>query len=474
MLRKLLRDSAALSLSQVVANVAAFLLAWFIARGMGGESYGIFAAAYALATALAMVADSGVRLALIREVARQPEHWRRLMRHAVVVSFSIALLLALIALLTIVWREGFSDAQQLRAWLLAFALLWVEMRILSGVLAGRGLFVEVGICTAAERLGGALVVGALVFLWHGSLLWLAIGLCIWELVVVLSLLRWLLIQPWPTAPADLSAWRFFRLAIPFGLAGIGAGILGKLDLIVLGFQQAPGPVGYYAAGQTLALLALFAVIALSSAMFPSLVEMARDGRHEEARGLLMPALGTSVLFMLTLASLLVAGAPYWLGWIYGGEFSSGAPWLALFAIAAVFPTLGSLFGSVVSAWGWQGRWARVTLISLVVAAPLFLLAGRLFGIPGVAACAVLAQLIPVLMIWLWLCRAQLVSDTAWMLKLLMVQSLMGAAVFWLGIGNPLLWLLLPAVPLMLVASGVCRRAWISRVFALLASGQRTA
>ncbi|HXH64701.1 MAG TPA: oligosaccharide flippase family protein, partial [Mariprofundaceae bacterium] len=372
MMHRLFRDSTALFLSQIVANIAAFLMAWAIARGMGDAQYGIFAAAYALATALASVADSGVRLALIREVARQPGHWRRLLRYAVIVSFCLGALLAVSAVLAIVLREGFSDVQRLRIVLLGFALLWVEMRILSGVLSGRGMFVPVGVWTAAERLGGALIAGASVFVFHAGLVWLATGLCVWESVVVLALWRWMFRQGWPAADAvDLSAWRFFRLAIPFGLAGIAGGVLARLDLIMLGFQQPPRAVGYYAAGQTLSLLALFAVIALSSAMYPSLTEMARDGRDEDARGLLMPALGTSMLLILSFASVLIAGAPRWLGWVYGGPFAAGAPWLALFAIAAVFPTLGSLFGSVVSAWGWQARWAKVVAVTLALAAPLF-------------------------------------------------------------------------------------------------------
>lgn len=475
MIRKLFRDSTALSLSQIVANIAAFLLAWFIARGMGGEAYGTFAAAYALATALATVADSGVRLALIRETARASEHWRGLLKYAATVSFVIGAALATIVLLAIVAREGFSDAQQLRILLLIYALLWVEVRILTGVLSGRGLFVPVGIWSAIERLGGALVVGLLVFAVHAGLSWIALGLCIWEAALILALLRWIFRQGWPTsAVAGMSGWSFFRLAIPFGIAGIGAGVLGKLDMIVLGFQQAPGPVGHYAAGQTLSLLALFAVIALSSAMFPALTEMARDGRHVEARSLLMPAMGTSVLLILTFAAVLIAAAPFWLGLIYGDEYRSGAPWLVLFAIAAVFPTLGSLFGSVVSAWGWQGRWARVVIAMLLLAVPLFWLSGKQWGLPGVAACAVLAQLIPVLVIWIWLCRAGLVTDRWWIGKLGAIQLAMGGAVVWLGIGHPWLWLLPLIVPVLLLTSGICRWVWVSRLLELLASGRRTA
>jgi len=474
MIRKLFRDSSALFFSQIVANIAAFSISWSIARGMGGEAYGIFAAAYALATALATIADSGVRLALIREVARSPHSWQTMLRHSLIVSLLTGLLLAVAVVLVIVLREGFSDAQQLRIWLLVFALLWIELRILTGVLAGRGQFVALGVWSATERMGGAIVIGTMVFLLSASLMWLAIGLCVWEGIVVLALAGWILKQRWPARPATITGWGFFRLAIPFGLAGIGTGILGKLDLIVLGFQQAPQSIGYYAAAQTLALAALFAVIALSSAMFPSLAEMARDGTVDEARSLLMPAMGNSMLLIMTLASVLIAGASHWLGWIYGAEFSNGAPWLVLFALTAAFPAIGTLFGSVVSAWGWQGRWARVVVMMLFIATPLFWFAGNRFGIPGVAVCAILVQFAPVLVIWRWICLAGLSSDTLWIFKVVMVQAVIGVLVVWLGIGHPLLWLLPLAVPAMLVAGGICRWNWFSRALALLVSGRRTA
>lgn len=474
MIRKLFKDSSALFISQVVANIAAFLMSWSIARGMGGKDYGVFAAAYALATALATLADSGVRLALIREVARSPHSWRTLLRHGLIVSLLAGFFLAAAVVLLVVLREGFSDAQQLRIWLLVYALFWIEFRMLSGVLAGRGQFVAVGIWSAAERMGGAILIGIMVFVLSAGLTWLAIGFCAWEATVVVALARWMLRQGWPARPAPMTGWFFFRLAIPFGVAGIGTSILGKLDLIVLGFQQAPQLIGYYAAAQTLALAVLFAVISLSSAMFPSLAEMARDGSVDEARRLLMPAMGNSMLLIMSLASVLIAGAPHWLGWIYGAEFSNGAPWLVLFALAAVFPAMGTLFGSVVSAWGWQGRWARVVVVMLLLAAPLFWLAGKRFGIPGVAACAVLVQFVPLLVIWRWMCLSGLSSDPLWILKVVAVQASIGGLVVWLGIGHPLLWLLPLVVPVMVVAGGICRWIWFRRVLASLVFGRRIA
>jgi len=120
--RQVLHGSTALAAAQVTANLAAFLLSWSVARGMGDVAYGQFAAAYALATSIAALADSGIRVTLIREVARHAEGWCRLLRHALLISGALAILVSAGFFVVVSIREA-ADEQALRLWLLVFALL---------------------------------------------------------------------------------------------------------------------------------------------------------------------------------------------------------------------------------------------------------------------------------------------------------------------------------------------------------------
>ena len=151
-----------MTVAQAIANVAAFAIAWSVARGMGDVAYGIFAAAYALATSVASLADSGVRMALIREIARSPSSWKRLWFYALVISALLAIAVSLVFAVLILLEES-ASSQELRLWLLGYALLWTSMRITLGVPAGQQKLVSVAVWGAVERTAGAVLVAWLAF-----------------------------------------------------------------------------------------------------------------------------------------------------------------------------------------------------------------------------------------------------------------------------------------------------------------------
>lgn len=458
----MVHGTTALAIMQVVANIASFIVAWSVARGMGDASYGIFATAYALATSVATLADSGVRLTLIREVAHEPRAWLQLLRHAMLISSVLAVLVAIGFLAMILVKEPI-HGQQLRIWLLGYALIWTGFRIVLGVLAGRNRLVVVGMWGVGERLGGAVVVAFWAFSGSASLMHIAESLVVLEAVVFFALLLWVFSQSWPRKKTTISMVYFGRIALPFGVSAAMHAVLGRMDLVVLGFQQSPQTAAHYAVGQALPLFSLFAVTALGSAMFPSLTQLARDDQHDHARSMLMPAMGLSVLLILTGGAVLIAGAPLWLGWIYGESYTQGAIWLELFALAAVFPALGSLLGAGISAWGWQSRWAKLVSLVTAVAIPAFWVLGSEFGPWGVALVSVAVQIFLTLMAWHWLTQAGL-TDRIWIMKVLAIQGFLGIYMLVFGVGHPALWLLPILAPTLILLSGVCRSEWVRRAF----------
>jgi len=449
--------------AQVAANGAAFLLAWSVARGMGEAAYGQFAAAYALAVSIAALADSGVRVTLIREVARQPGAWKALLRNALAISMLLAVIVAIGFFLLVAIKES-PHAQGLRLWLLLFALLWTGMRILLGVPAGHQRLVSVAVWGAVERIGGALLVTALVFLTDVGVLGLAQGLCFWEAGVLLAVWLWVHNRIQTT---DSEAGRplipFVKLAIPFGVAAAVQSVLGKFDLIILGFQQEPGVVGHYAAAQLLALAGVFLGMAAANALFPSLSGLAKEKDVEQARALLEPALGLMGLMMIVVASVLACMASPLLAWIYGESFSQGGPWLVLFALASPFAAVGAVAGSVIGAWGFQSRWMKVLLFLFPLIVTSYWLLGSWLGMWGVAATNVLVQVLLMGIAWLWFSGAGLVSR-GWLPKLLLIQCLTG--IYIMMVDGWLLFLA-PCLAVGLVFSmGVCKLQWTTALLRL--------
>ncbi len=464
--RQAMRGSAAMMIAQVIANIASFIMVWAVARGMGDAAYGIFAAAYALATSVASLADSGVRMALIREVARSPMLWHKLWLYAMAISLMLAVVVSLGFIAVILLEEELAS-QSLRIWLLGYALLWTMMRITLGVSAGHQRLIAVAMWGAFERLASATLILWLVFLEKSTLLDLAQGLLILELIVFALLVIWIFGQHWPYCSGQeehMTAISFAKTALPFGVSAAAFAILGRLDVIVLGFQQPPDVIGHYAAAQLLAMIGVFIGVSVSSALFPALSQVAKSKDVEQLRRLVRPAMGLLTLIMVCLAMLLSTTSTWLLSYIYGIEYMEGAPWLILFALATPFVAINSMIGAVIGAWGWQGRWAKVLWLLLPVTVIMYGVMGSFFGVWGVALVSVTAQFVMVIIPWTWM-NAEGMVDGLWLVRLSGLMLLL-ALMFWFVPGD-LYWLSVPLSIIGVFVLSVCKLSWISKAFRVI-------
>lgn len=448
--------------AQAMANMASFVIAWAVARGMGDAAYGVFAAAYALATSVASLADSGVRVALIREVARTPLSWKSLWFYALLTSTALAIIVSF-AFSVVILLEESAASQALRLWLLGYALLWTGMRISLGVPAGQHRLVAVAVWGAVERIGSAVVVGCIAFFTDASVLQLAQGLCLFELLVLVSVVVWIWMQPWPATSSPMSSFGFTKLALPFGVAAAAQALIGRMDLIVLGFQQAPDVVGHYAAAQLLALAGIFVGVTVAGSLFPALSHLGKKDDVAQARQLIEPAIGLLALVMVLISMTLGVFSESILQLVYGQEFVAGKLWLMLFALLAPFMAVGSMTGAVIGAWGWQGRWARLLWIIVMVVAPSYWLLGSWLGIWGVIAVSAVNQLVMVLFAWHWMSQATLV-DLFWLFRLLVLMLVSGLLLMLPGVWH---WFALPLSVIGVFMFGLCKTSWLGTALRLV-------
>ncbi|MFH1536964.1 MAG: flippase [Patescibacteria group bacterium] len=86
MIRRILGNTIWISLSQGIGKLAAFILLIFIARYLGDEMYGKFSFAMSLVGILVVVADFGMGVLLIREVARKKELTKKYLENILVLK----------------------------------------------------------------------------------------------------------------------------------------------------------------------------------------------------------------------------------------------------------------------------------------------------------------------------------------------------------------------------------------------------
>ncbi len=460
--RKILKGSSAIAVAQLIANFSAFLLPWAIARGMGESDYGLYATAYALAVSLAAIADTGIRVTLIREVSLMPMLWKFLVKYALLTSMGVACLVILVFLATTFMQDESTVATQLRFWLLGYALLWTAMRISLGVVVGHQQLVASAVWGSIERLGGTILVILIAFSPSADLILIAKQLLFWELLVLVVLWWWMLKQPWESSPeSSVSFMDFAKAAVPFGVAAVATGLLSRMDLVILGFQKKPEEIASYAAGQTLSLILVFVGISIASTLFPMISSLNKEKNVAQARKLIEPSIALLALIMLLSGTFISAGAQLWMTWIYGENFSDGAKWLILYAMMSPLYALGAVIGSVVSAWGWQPKAARWAIGALLLATPMYWLMGQWFGMSGIVFCVMLTQLILTHRAWTWMVRDHLVSDGWWFLKLVALQLLLGTAI--LATPGWWDWLYVPLALLGAIVFGVCKLVWLKKL-----------
>jgi len=459
--RKILKGSSAIAAAQMVANLSAFLLPWAIARGMGESSYGLYVTAYALAASLAMMADTGIRVTLIREVSRTPEIWKSLVKYALIISLVLACLVTLAFSVTVIMKDEGAVATQLRFWLFGYALLWTGMRISLGVVVGHQQLVASAVWGSLERLGGMVLVMLTVFDSAPSLIMVAQELLLWELFVLAVLWWWILRQHWEIAhkrPPTLMA--FTRAALPFGLAAVASALLSRLDLIILGFQQRPENVAMYAAGQALSMALVFVGVSVASALFPMMSSLGKEKNSEAARALIEPSVSLLALIMLVSGTFIAAGAEIWMSWIYGESFSQGSKWLVLYAMMSPVYAIGAVNGAVIAAWGRQPIYARWSVGALLIAGPIYWMVSQWLGMEGVAFCVIATQLVMTWRAWAWMVEDGLVGDRWWIIKLLLLQLMLVGGIT--VSSDTWDWLFVLIAPVGAVLLGVCRWYWLKR------------
>ena len=462
MAEKVLKGSSAIATAQMIANLSAFLLPWAIARGMGESEYGLYATAYALAVSLAAIADTGIRVTLIREISRAPELWKSLVKYALLISVALAFLVALMFAVVVIMQDESASTTELRFWLFGYALLWTGMRISLGVAVGHQRLVASAVWGSLERLGGTVVVIITVFTTNTDLVYIAQELLIWELFVLVVLWIWIFRQPWEfTHKPSLSLKGFAKAAVPFGLAAVASALLSRMDLVILGFQVSPAEVAMYAAGQTLSLTLVFVGVAIASSLFPMMSSLGKEKNADTARALIEPSIALISLIMLTGGAFIAAGAEIWMSWIYGSSFSQGSKWLILYAMMSPVYALGAVIGAVIAAWGRQAIYARWSIAALFIAAPAYWLASQWFGMEGVAFCVIATQLVMTGRAWAWMVEDNLVSDRWWFIKLVLLQLLLvGGVALSTGIWD---WLFVLVAAGGAMLFGICRWHWLKKL-----------
>lgn len=267
-LRRVVGTVLSLTTMRVGTAVLTFLLFWLVARWTGREALGAYAVVMNIFLFVQQMPMLGLHLALIRDVAAEPQALEENRLAMTWISLAVALLLATGILLVV--APAYPPALQTPIWLAAAAMLPTAFTgVAESVMLGQQRMRLVAVVSITEGLLRTAATAALVFLDFGLTAWLVVFLCGRILAAIAYALAGesagaALLRCFPKA----ALLRYLRMSPVFAGILVAAATYSRLDLFMLPHFLPLGEVGLYVSATKLYEVGLMVSSILVSALFP--------------------------------------------------------------------------------------------------------------------------------------------------------------------------------------------------------------
>ena len=371
--------SARVFIAEAISLPTGLITAAFLARRFGPDGYGVFTLTMAIVAWLEWTLASLFARAAVKLVA-DAEDWRpagavtlRLYGVTGLLGF-VALWLAAGPLATLMHEPS------LTRYIRVVALdvpLFMLTQAHQQILVGTGQYGRRATVAAWRWIARMVLVLILV----GAGLSIAGGLAAIVGASALELIaaRWF-VRPTLRGATDVHTRTMWAYALPLFAAAMSLRLFDKLDLFVLKALGASAALaGLYGAAQNLTIIPNLVALSVTTLLLSTLSRTVRSGDEAGARTLAMNAM-RGVLVLFPFAGVAAGASTAVSMMIYGSEFATSGPLLAVLIFAALMSVMIAVASAILTAAGRPG-WAMIASLPV---APLALV-GHLIVIPRFGA-----------------------------------------------------------------------------------------
>ena len=394
------RDAAWSFGLKIVYTGLSFLVTVFLARLLGAEGYGIYSYSFALVTLLALPAQAGLPILMVRETARgmaqgRPELvqgiWRWAGRFTGLLSVALAVLLGPLILL---WRGGLGTMEGLTmAWALLLVPLVALGNLRGAALRGLQKVVAGQVPEFVLRPGLLLVLVGVLALAARTQLAASQAMAAHVLAAALAFAAgaWLLWRGTPVAVRRAHPYRegqaWLASMMPLALLAGMQVINQQASILILGLFGPADQVGIYRVAVQMAMLASFALDPINVVVAPRFARLHARGEIAALQRL-ATASARLVLGLNLVATVgFVLLAEPFLGLVFGSAYVAAyAPLLILLVGQFVNSAVGPV-GFLLNMTGHERDSARAVAIAAAVNGALNLLLVPIWGSNGAAMAA---------------------------------------------------------------------------------------
>jgi len=349
---RLARDTVGVMVIQAISMGLTFAVSVVLARLLGVREFGLYSLAMSVLGLLVVPATLGFPQLLVREIAayRVKEEWgliRGLLHFAQCTSLLASLGIALLGGLVLSGLSGCLSREAVHVLALAFVALpfWALLQLHGASLRGfEQVLAGEWVTTVMRPLGFLVLVGAAWVLLGGVKdASLALGFHIVAAGIALAFAFYFLRNQLhrsvlPNAVSQNTAiWTRSALFLAF-LALLNL-IPQHAGILMLGWIRGTEEVGLYKVAYQTALLIPFGLMAVNTAIAPTLAQLYTLGDKAKLRKVMLTASAVATAFALPLVLLFTGGGKWFLLVVFGEPFVLGAISLTILVIGQLINVL---------------------------------------------------------------------------------------------------------------------------------------
>jgi O-antigen/teichoic acid export membrane protein len=382
-------------------RIGTMIAGLLLVRYLGPSDFGIYTTALAYGGLLGAFLDLGLSLRAFREVGVQRDEGRRI----VAVYLAVTLLAFIPQVGFFVWALAFGH-RYLACIATGFILLNSDTTsdFCRNVLTAELRAKETLPGSALSAIGMMSVVAA-VILFHGTVLFLLLGLALRSFLVV-SLRLWQVREHWPSFECFLPGRMRKTLALSWPYYTYTMTQIGyqRISVVCLGLIATTTEVGLFGAAMTIAYIYPLWTDAVYDAVLPLLTRLFEYNRIDELIEFRQRVLDLLVVVSVPVAVVLSAFAPQ-ICHLLGARFAGSAFVLRLVAYRSVIAVLDTFLGQAfLTAIGRVSERRDAQVRAFVVLTILTLILGHYWGAIGAAVALLIADL-TLFFQYLPICRA---------------------------------------------------------------------
>ena len=270
-IQRIAKNTAVLLAANIISKALSFFYIMYAARYLGAEGFGILSFALAFTGIFGVFTDLGLKLLIIREVARDKSLAGKYLGNIIVIKIFLVIITFGLIAITINLLGYPKQTIKVVYFLSLSVILSSFSNIFNSIFQA---YEKMEYQSLGQILSSVLMLlGVLFAISHGLDV---IGFAsIYFLVSAVILVYSFVISIWkfvkPKMEVNWSFWKYtVKEALPFGLTGISGMIYTYTDSIMLSLMQGNEVVGWYNAAYRIILILLFIPSIINSAIFPSM------------------------------------------------------------------------------------------------------------------------------------------------------------------------------------------------------------